>query len=63
MNTDLGEDSLIWRALLHCTSNLVKILSTGQLVVAMGVQQAKVAVQLAPVIPSQLFSNTVQCDV
>ena len=29
----------------------------------MGVQQTKVAVQLAPVVPSQLSANTVQCDV
>lgn len=59
----LVEEGLVRGALLHCVPDLVKVLCAGQLVVPMRVQQAEVAVQLAPVIPGQLCADGVQCDV
>lgn len=40
----LGEDSLVGRALFHGAADLVKVFCPGQFIVAMGVQEAKVAV-------------------
>ena len=42
--TYLSKDSLVGRALLHGTADLVKVLCPGQFVVAVGVQEAEVAV-------------------
>ena len=40
----LGKDSLVGRALLHGTADLVEVFCPGQFIVTVGVQEAKVAV-------------------
>ena len=49
--TDLGKDGLVGWALFHGTADLIKVLCACQLIVAMRVQETKITVQLAPVIP------------
>ena len=59
----LVEERLVGRALLHGVADLVEVLRAGELVVAVRVQQPKVAVQLAPVVARQLRADRVQRDV
>ena len=59
----LVEKRLVGRALLHGVADLVEVLRAGELVVAVRVQQPKVAVQLAPVVARQLRPDRVQRDV
>ena len=59
----LVEERLVGRALLHGVADLVKVLCAGELVVAVRVQQPKVAVQLAPVVARQLRADRVERDV
>jgi hypothetical protein len=59
----LGEDGLVRRALLHGAADLVKVLGGRQLVVPVRVQQAEVAVQLAPVVARELGADAVERDV
>ena len=59
----LVEERLVGRALLHGVADLVEVLRAGQLVVAVRVQQPKVAVQLAPVVARQLRPDRVERDV
>lgn len=57
---ELVEEGLVRGALLHGIADLVEIFRARQLVVAVRVEQPKVAVQLAPVIARQLRPNAVQ---
>ena len=59
----LVEDGLVGRALLHGAADLIKVLCSRQLRVAMWVQQTKIGVELPPVISSQLCANTIHGDV
>ena len=59
----LVEDCLVRWALLHGAAYLLKVLCASQLSVAVRVQQPKVAVQFAPVVPGQLRPNAVERDV
>ena len=59
----LVEDGLVRWALLHGGPDLVKVLGACQLGVAMWVQEAKVAVQLAAIVACELGADTIQGDV
>lgn len=63
MDLHLVEDGLVGGALLHGRSDLVEVLSTRQLCVPMGIQEAEVAVQLAPVVACQLCAYAIECDI
>lgn len=56
----LGEDVCICWHLLHSCPDLIKVLCNAQLIVAMGVQQPKVGVELLAIITRQLRADTAE---
>ena len=61
--THLVEDRGVGGHLLHGGADLIKVLSRGQLILPVGVQQPEVGVELLAVLTGQLSTDAVQGDV